>query len=196
MKPEAHNQFPSKQKAPRYLPDFSVPSVLEIDFVKLQKAGIKHVLFDLDLTLRKKRAAELEAAIIDYLLDQRTKGYFETLSLATNNIHDVTAFSKPLGATVFQPFYDKGRIIHKPHPLFFQKILRQLGAQPHEVVMIGDKVKADIGAGNRVGLHTILVSPIDGDSVLDKLRLLRLREKRLLRRARASLRLVQQTHRR
>lgn len=194
MKPEAHNRFPSKQQAPRYLPDFSVTSILQIDFAKLQKSGVRHVLFDLDLTLRKKHADELEAAIIDYLVDQHAKGAFETLSLATNNIHDVSAFSEPLAANVFQPFYSKGRIIHKPHALFFQRILDTLRAQPHEVVMIGDKIKADVGAGNRMGMHTILVAPIDKDSTLDKLRLLRLREKRLLRKARASLALVQEAH--
>lgn len=190
MKAEAYPHFRNKKTAPQFLPDFSADSVLDIDFQQLQKLGVKHILFDLDLTIRVPRAKELEAAVITYLAEQRQAGRFTSLNLATNNVHDVTAFSKPLGATVYQPFLHKGRLVRKPHRVFFQKVLDDLRAQPHEVVMIGDKVRFDVGGGNRMGMVTILMKPQGKDLFHDRLLFIRTREKRLLRSARAALELA------
>lgn len=187
MKPES----PSKHSTSRYLPNFSVTSVLDIDFANLKRMGVTHILFDLDLTLRKRKAPYIEAEIITYLVDQQKVGSFKTLNLATNNIHDVSAFSKPLGARVFQPFYAKGRLVHKPHRLFFEHIISELGVEPAQIAMVGDKLKYDVAPANDAGMVTILIDPIDNDNFFDKVRFLRMREKRLLKKARASLALVQ-----
>lgn len=192
MKHEAYQHFTSKKTAPRYLPDFSIKSVLEINFATLKAAGVKYVLFDLDLTLRKRKAANIEADIISYLLEQQQKGAFKTICLATNNVHDVSAFSKPLGAKVFQPFYAKGRLVHKPHKLFFEHIIAELGVKnASEIVMVGDKLKYDVAPANAAGMVTILIQPIDGDTLFDKFRMLRIRERRLLKKARQTQALVQ-----
>lgn len=191
MKLESTSKSSSEHPTSRYLPNFSVTSVLNIDFAELKRIGVTHVLFDLDLTLRKRRAPYIEAEIITYLVDQQKVGTFKTLSLATNNIHDVSAFSKPLGARVFQPFYAKGRLVHKPHRLFFERIISELGVEPAQIAMIGDKLKYDVAPANDAGMVTILIDPIDKDNFFDKVRFLRMREKRLLKKARASLALVQ-----
>lgn len=191
MKAEAYPIFDNKKTAPRYLPDFSVDSVLDIDFKLLRKIGVKHILFDLDLTIRAPRAKEIEAHIITFLVAQHKAKLFETLNLATNNIHDVSQFSKPLDANVYQPFVQHGRLIRKPHKVFFQLILDELKAQPHEVVMVGDKVRFDVGGGNAMGMRTILVRPQGKDLLHDRLLFIRLREKRLLRSARAALEVAQ-----
>ncbi len=187
MKAEAYPHFRNKKTAPQYLPDFSADSVLDIDFKQLKALGVKHVLFDLDLTIRAPRAKELEAAVITFLVEQHNAGMFQSLNLATNNMHDVTTFSKPLNAAVYQPFLHHGRLARKPHKVFFQKILDDLQAQPHEVVMVGDKVRFDVGGGNSMGMFTILMRPQGKDLFHDKLLFIRTREKRLLRSARAAL---------
>lgn len=186
MKAEAYQHFKSKQGAPTHLPDFSADSVLDIDFALLRDIGVKHVLFDLDLTIRKPRAKEIEADIITYLVGLHEEGIIKSLNLATNNLRSsLDQFSKPLGARVFQPFYKKGRLIRKPHSLYFERILKALDANPDEIVMIGDKAMFDVAGGNKAGMYTVLVKPHGRDLLHDKLLFIRFREKRLLKAARA-----------
>lgn len=186
MKAEAHPHSAHKSSKLRHLPDFSATSVFDIDFAQLQKMGVKHALFDLDLTIRKPRAAEIEADIIAYLVALRNDGVLESLSLATNNMkRDVSQFSDPLGAHVFQPFYAKGRLIRKPHKQYFEKIIKALHAKPEEIVMIGDKAGFDVLGGNRVGMRTILLEPQGKDLLHDRILLIRARDNWLLKRARA-----------
>ncbi len=44
----------------------------------------------------------------------------------------------------------------KPSRLFFEHALNTLGAEPSEVLMIGDSMSADIAGGAQCGLHTCL----------------------------------------
>jgi len=184
MRPEAYPHFRDKSSAPLHLPDFSVNSVLDIDFKALSNLGVKHVLFDLDLTIRKTNAKEIEAEIITYLVDLHREGVIHSLSLATNNVHNMDKFSKPLGARVFQPYRSKGRFVRKPHKAYFQKIISELEADPSEIVMIGDKATVDVAGGNKSGMWTILVAPQGRDLLHDRLLFIRFREKRLLKAAR------------
>lgn len=192
MKSEAHLIYKDKSTAPSHLPDFSVKSVLEIDFAYLKSIGAKHILFDLDLTLRKPRAAEIEASIITYLSDAKKQAHFDTLNLATNNMRQLDQFSKPLGARVFQPFIQKGKLIRKPKPAFFAHIITELEAKPSEVVMIGDKATFDVIGGNKAGMLTILVEPLGKDLFHDRLLFVRFRDKRALKKARAALALTRE----
>lgn len=194
MKPEAYSFFPDKKSAPKYLPDFSAPTVMDIDFATLSKLGAKHVLFDLDLTLRYHNAPNLEAEMIDYLVDLRDRKIISSLNLATNNIHDVSRFSEPLGARVFQPFRHRGRFVHKPHKVYFDRIVKDLRVKPSEIVMIGDKVQFDIAGGNKAGMWTVLVDPKGPDAFHDKLLLIRWRHNRLLKAARKLVDAVHTSH--
>lgn len=191
MKPHAHPHFPAHTK-PTHLPDFSVASVLDIDFVLLKSLGVKHILFDLDLTLRKPHAAEIEAAILTFLSEAREQKHFQSLNLATNNLHQLDQFSKPLNAQVFQPFLHKGRLVRKPHAAFFERIVTKLGAKPEEIVMIGDKVLFDVAGGNKAGMRTILVQPLGKDLLHDRLLFVRFRDKRALKKAQAALVIAQE----
>lgn len=192
MKAEAHHYFNDKSAAPLHLPDFSADSVLDIDFAKLKSLGVKHVLFDLDLTIRRTRAKEIEADIIAYLVGLHEEGIIGSLNLATNNMRSsLDQFSKPLGARVFQPFYRKGTIVRKPNIRYFERILQELDADPSEVVMIGDKAIFDVAGGNKAGMYTVLVKPQGKDLLHDKLLFIRFREKRLLKAARGLAEAIQ-----
>lgn len=191
MRAEAYQRFNDKKTAPKYLPDFSVDSVLNIDFEMLKQLGIKHVLFDLDLTLRRANAKEIEAEIITYLVEMHAQGHVESLNLASNSLHKLQRFSEPLGARIFQPFRKGGRLIRKPNRLFFDRIIAELGAEPSEIVMVGDKATFDVAGGNKAGMWTILVKPQGRDLFHDKLLFIRFREKRLLKAARALAQEVQ-----
>lgn len=165
-----------------YLPDFTAESVADIDFALLQKLGIKHLLFDLDQTLRRPYTRHLETTVISLLKEVRSLHRFLTLNLVSNNQRKLHRFSTPIDANVYQPYRRGLKIIRKPNPEFFNYVLESIGTKPEETVMIGDRLHADVLGGNRMGMYTIFVAkrgPID--YWFDWLLLTRLRDKRRLR---------------
>jgi predicted HAD superfamily phosphohydrolase YqeG len=187
MKTEAYPHSHLKKNTQFRLPDFSARGIDDIDFSKLRDLGAQHIMFDLDLTIRRKRAAKLEAEVIT-LLGTLAKHYkFKTLSLLTNNTHGLTVFGDSIGARIFQPFWQGYRLLRKPSVLFFKAALESLGAPAAHSVMIGDKLQKDIVGANRAGMITVKVNPRGSDYWYDKLLLTRYRDSRSLKQARAAL---------
>jgi len=187
MKAEAYAYSIDKAQKPLRLPDFTANDVFDIDFALLAKLGVKHVIFDLDATIRTAYSKTFDAEIISYFKKLESAYDFESVSLATNNIRNISAFGAPFGARIFQPYLKKGRPVYKPHRDFFKRILSTLGAKPQQVVMIGDKINTDIVGANRSGFFTVLVSPRGGDYWYETLLLTRYREKRALHIARQKI---------
>lgn len=48
-------------------------------------------------------------------------------------------------------------VLGKPDPAFFQVAIDALGVPPRQIAMIGDNVRTDVGAAQRLGLRGILV---------------------------------------
>lgn len=189
MKSLARQLSTTKQPQASYLPDFTATSVSDIDFAVLKKLGVKHLLFDLDQTLRSPYTRKLHPSIITLLNEVNTSKQFKTLCLVSNNQRNLTRYSEPINARVFQPFRKGWRLIRKPNILFFEHVLRELDAKPTETVMIGDRLHADVLGGNRAGMYTIYVKkhgPID--YWFDWLLLTRMREKRRFKDALAEYR--------
>ena len=46
----------------------------------------------------------------------------------------------------------------KPHPEIFHHALRSIGVDPSEAMFVGDDIDTDIVGGNRIGMHTALLS--------------------------------------
>lgn len=181
MKPLYLASIPKKKRA-LFVPDFMADSILDVDFKALKKLGVKHLLIDLDLTLRKKMTRKLEPAIIDYLTMTMEKYGFSSLNIASNNMLDLSGYGNSIQAKIFQPFWYRFVLIRKPHQLFFQKILKTLEAKPNECVMIGDKLRGDVFGGNQAGMHTVQVRPKGSDYWYDRILFTRMREQRALRR--------------
>ena len=182
MKALAYSLKSKKTATASYLPDFTAEHVRDIDFAVLKKAGIKHLLFDLDQTLRRPYSRHLEDDVVTLLNHVRESKQFESLNLVSNNQRKLHRFSKPIGARVFQPFRRGWRIIRKPNPAFFTQVLKEIGTKPGQTVMIGDRLHADVLGGNRMGMYTIFVNrrgPID--YWFDWLLLTRMRDNRRLR---------------
>ncbi len=159
------------------MPDFTADSVLDVDFNKLKKLGVKHILIDLDLTLRKKMTRSLEPEITIFLLKTVKDLGFQTISIASNNMLNLSGYGTSISAHVFQPFWKGLWLIRKPNKLFYERILKEIGAKPRECVMIGDKLRGDIYGANNVGLFTILVKPKGSDYFYDWLLFTRFRER-------------------
>lgn len=182
MKALAYSLASGKTATPSYLPDFTAENVRDIDFALLKKIGIKHLLFDLDQTLRRPYSRRLDSDVITLLNEVTSSKQFKSLNLVSNNQRGLKRFSKPIAARVFQPYWKGWRIIRKPNPEFFTHVLEKIDTKPEHTVMIGDRLHADVLGGNRMGMYTIFIAkrgPID--YWFDWLLLTRLRDSRRLR---------------
>lgn len=138
----------------KFCPDEFVESVLDIDVKRLKDNGIKALLIDLDNTLVPWQGYQtsdetktwIKNAINDgmkicLVSNTRTKGRLSKLAEQLNVEYSVQAL--------------------KPRRAGFIEALNQLGVNPSEAVVIGDQVFTDVYGGNRLGIYTILVHPMN-----------------------------------
>lgn len=166
-----------------YLPDFIADGIAGVDFERLKAIGIKHLLLDLDQTLRRAYSRGLDQKVIALFAELRRNHTFESITIVSNNNRNLSRYSTPIGARVFQPFWENKRLIRKPNAKFYQRVLDELRIRPEETVMIGDKVRLDVGGANRLGMYTVLVRRMGIDYWFDHLMLARWREHHSLARA-------------
>jgi HAD superfamily phosphatase (TIGR01668 family) len=164
-------------KTPLYVPNYLSNSVTDIDFERLAREGIKYVAFDADSTLVPYRGVKIAPSTLKHLMKQRK--LFKKWCIASNRItNDLEPLARSIDAGVIRADI----LIRKPDIRFFRTVLEYFGASPDEVVMVGDKLIADIYGGNRAGLKTVWVEKLGRDSLIDRLIHLRKIEKRLLKR--------------
>jgi HAD superfamily hydrolase (TIGR01662 family) len=82
------------------------------------------------------------------------------IGLISNTERSLTAFQshfalEGLFAAAVSSF-DHGYM--KPHRSIFEEALRQVAAEPHEAVMVGDSLPADIEGARGLGMRAVLVS--------------------------------------
>lgn len=157
-------------------PDCIIGHPEDFDFEQLRDRGVRHIVLDIDNTLVLQGLLELSPAQMNFLTGLIQNAGFETVSLATNSLRDLSAMAASIEAKLFQPC---GRI-RKPLPGYYQGILRHLGCQPHEAAMFDDKLIHVIGA-KRVGMVAIQVAPLAREHWLDRLVMRRPIEQLLLR---------------
>lgn len=136
----------------QFVPDLHVRSIYEIDLVALKKQGVKGIITDLDNTLVAAEYPMATPELVKWLDDLQEMG-FRVIIVSNNNLTRVAKFAEPL--TV--PFIHQAR---KPSNRAFRKALVRLELAPDEAVVIGDQMLTDVLGGNRMGLYTILVTPI------------------------------------
>jgi putative hydrolase of the HAD superfamily len=97
---------------------------------------------DVPEVLRRLHASGLQIGLISNT--QRSLTAFET-HFALEGLFAVAVSS-----------FDHGYM--KPHPSIFESALRQVRAEPHEAVMVGDSLAHDIEGARRLGMRAVLVS--------------------------------------
>ena len=161
---------------PRFVPDYMASSIEDIDFKLLAKKGIRYVAFDADSTLVPYRGAEIAVSTQKYLKQQ--KKLFKKWCIASNRItNDLEPLADSIGAGIVQASWT----VRKPQRRYFRWVVSHFGAKPSEIVMIGDKLVADIFGANRAGFTTVWVEHLGRDSLFDRLIHLRQIERRLLK---------------
>ena len=115
--------------------------------------GLKALVIDVDNTLVPRREILLSNSTRDWLLDAKNN---LKLHLLSNN-----PSKKRISAVAEQIEIPYTYRAAKPRSGSLQRVLDQINIQPEKVGMIGDRLFTDIIVGNRLGLYTILVKPIN-----------------------------------
>jgi uncharacterized protein len=133
-------------------PRQQVKSIYEIDLNGLFKQGFRGIITDLDNTLVGAKAPLATPELIDWLKVVSQIG-FQVVIVSNNHRIRVSSFAEPLSL----PFIYRAK---KPIGASFRRALRMMNLRADQTIVIGDQMLTDVYGGNRLGLHTILVSPI------------------------------------
>lgn len=155
----------------RFYPSEMKDSTYSIDFDALYKKGFRNVIFDIDNTLVRHGAPQTEQSLA-FLKGLMEKG-FGVLFLSNNKEPRVKSFNDPLGAKYI---YKAG----KPGVKGYLEAVDMLGGTVDNTLFVGDQLFTDVWGANRVGMHTILVKPIDKHEEI-QIVLKRILEKPILR---------------
>ncbi len=153
----------------KYIPKMYSENIYTVNYKKLKKQGVKCLLFDLDNTLVEPHVKAPH---------ERLRHFFDTLK----KDFQVVIFSNSPKKRLM-PFkeyldVDVNYSSLKPLPFSFHKIMKKYNLKKEEVALIGDQLLTDVIGGNRVGIHTVLITPlIEKDLWVTKVN--RMRENRI-----------------
>lgn len=156
-------------------PKIYVASLFDINLEDLKKRGIKAILFDIDNTLIPWDQHKLDPQIEAWFRNLCQQG-FKVCFVSNNNQARVTTMS---GSLQVPGVHKAG----KPRRRGLRQALRILGTDVQETALVGDQVFTDVLAGNRLGVYTILVTPLAGKEFIGT-RINRKLEKLVLKRIR------------
>jgi HAD superfamily phosphatase (TIGR01668 family) len=128
-------------------------SIADIDQDALYAAGIRGILMDLDDTLCPRGSGETPPAIRAWL--QQAAARFQ-LFIVSNNMSLVRV--QEVSGNLCIPAIHRAQ---KPRRGGVRHAMARLGLDPHEVVLIGDRLLTDVLASRRAGIMSILVEPFE-----------------------------------
>ncbi len=133
-------------------PDLIVDKLEDIDFNILAENKIKGLIVDIDNTLVGWDVKEADEAAIQWI--NRVKKNGVRICLVSNNSKErVVKFNEKLSLFTIHH-------ANKPSKAPFIKATKHLNIKPRETAVIGDQIFTDVLGGNRLGMFTILVTPI------------------------------------
>ncbi|MFN3699342.1 MAG: YqeG family HAD IIIA-type phosphatase [Dictyoglomus sp.] len=135
-----------------------VDSIFEIDFETLFKKGYRGIIFDLDNTIVPWDENKLDENTKLLIEKIKTLG-FQVIILSNNWSHKrVKHFSKIMRLPAVGSAF-------KPRVGAFKKALEIMNTTPETTLVIGDRILTDIFGGNKLGMYTILVAPINKNEI-------------------------------
>ena len=135
-------------------PDWLLEGTLvDLPLQELLDRRIAALVLDVDRTLLPRRHSTLPPRMLRWL--EQARGQLPIHLLSNNPSRQrIGAVARELGV----PFTTSAA---KPRRQALRRVLDDLQLPPERVALIGDRVFTDVIAGNRLGLFTILVKPID-----------------------------------
>ncbi len=135
-----------------------VESIFDINFEDLYKKGYRGIIFDLDNTIVPWDGNELDPKTKD-LIDHIKNIGFKVVILSNNWSHKrVKYFSKIMKLPALGSAF-------KPRVRSFKKAMKLMNTEPETTLVVGDRILTDIFGGNKIGMYTILVAPINKNEI-------------------------------
>ena len=128
-------------------------TLAELPLQDLLDQRIRALVLDVDRTLLPRRQAVLPESARCWLEVARQE---LPIHLLSNN-----PSRQRIGRVAEQLQLPFTTSAGKPRRAALRKVLSQLALPPAQVALIGDRLFTDVIAGNRLGLFTVLVKPID-----------------------------------
>ncbi|MGB9792981.1 MAG: YqeG family HAD IIIA-type phosphatase [Thermacetogeniaceae bacterium] len=127
-------------------------SILDIPLEQLYNNGIRGIIIDLDNTLTEWNSSELSRQTLNWL--RRAEEIGLRLCFVSNNSDERV---RKIAEMVGVPFVARAR---KPRRRSFIRAMELMRTGREETAVVGDQIFTDILGGNRLGLFTILVTPL------------------------------------
>lgn len=157
-------------------PDWQLECTLaQLPLESLIEQRIRALVLDVDRTLLPRRQPVMPAAAVQWLERARQQ---LPIHLLSNN-----PSRQRIGAVARQLNLPFTTAAGKPRRTALRKVLQQFNLPAQQVALVGDRLFTDVIAGNRLGLFTVLVKPIDPQGMpcrRDRLQRLELRLAKLL----------------
>ncbi len=134
-------------------PDIYLQSIFHIDWLELRRKGFRAIIIDLDNTVTLWNSNFIDIETGDLISNLKKLGY--SICILSNNSHvRVEAVARTLGVC----YVARAR---KPGIRSYMRCIELLNSTTNETLVIGDQIFTDILGGNRAGLYTILVKPLN-----------------------------------
>ncbi len=137
----------------RLYPEIYIDSINEVTDELLKEKGIKGLILDIDNTLVPNHVADADENAVRWIEQMKAAGY--KMCIVSNAARKrVIRFNERI----------KLNAVHralKPAVAAFYKAGRLMGLDCANIAVIGDQIFTDVYGGNRAGMLTILVKPID-----------------------------------
>ncbi|MBM5799179.1 MAG: YqeG family HAD IIIA-type phosphatase [Cyanobacteria bacterium M_surface_9_m1_291] len=135
-------------------PDWLLDRTLaELPLESLVEQQIRALVLDVDRTLLPRRRSALPEPARRWLEQAKAR---MPIHLLSNNPSRAR-----IGAVAQQLDLPFTTAAGKPRCSALRRVLQQLDLPHHQVALVGDRLFTDVIAGNRLGLFTVLVRPID-----------------------------------
>ena len=135
-----------------FRPHYRLDTVTRLTVEQLEHWGVRSLLLDVDSTLKRYGAVELEPEIVAWLETMKSAGI--GLCLVSNGAaRRIGPFARSLGIPFVAPAL-------KPFPRGCRKAIRQMNFDPKTTAMVGDQLFADVVAARLAGITAILITPI------------------------------------
>ena len=135
-----------------FYPDEYISSTYKIDFAKYYEQGYRGIIFDIDNTLVEHGAPADERSIS--LIESLKALGFNIMLLSNNKEPRVKMFND---AVQVQYIFKAG----KPGKAGYEKAMQQMGTDVDTTLFVGDQLFTDVWGARNLGIHSILVQPID-----------------------------------
>jgi len=139
-------------------PDMCFHSVSLIPVKQLQEMGISGVIIDLDNTITEWALETIDPETEKWI-GNLPQYNIETCLVSNNRRRKVCNVAERLGISYV---CNAG----KPRRKAFRQAMDLLGTSPEKTAVVGDQIFTDILGGNRLGLLTILVVPLNSNEFI------------------------------